>query len=36
LFNEIVNENGLVCGFVSDMFLKVSQTLHCCVDFLTA
>jgi hypothetical protein len=35
LFNEIINENRLVCGFVSDMFLKVFKTVHCYVDFLT-
>jgi hypothetical protein len=35
LFNEIINENRLVYGFVIDMFLKVFITVHCCVDFLT-
>ena len=35
LFNEIINENRLVYGFVSDMFLKVFKTLRCHVDFLT-
>jgi hypothetical protein len=33
LFIEIVNENRLVYGFVSDMFLNFFITVHCYVDF---
>ena len=35
LFNEIINENILVYGFVGDIFLKVFKTVRCYVDFLT-